>query len=977
MLQQKYRWPNRGTLRGLLACAMALLLAVGNVLPATAGSAAPEVFSDTAQYALAYEITQGRDVEDAPEGKALKNWRHLLTLTIKQAQESYVFWTPGPADGWPLNEVGDLKILGLPANTTWFLGQVGRYIQVDGEGGISLTERFYDDGDGGRFADMWPARKYTLTRVVPQYRVDGSGAGSGLPRVAAGEHPRVLFHSGSVPALNAKRALADDVGVKANMGFVSVDAEVRRLAQQEGDFAQNSVKEVPRTAIEASALLYALGDGVAYGQNAVQWAVAYANAYDMNADEDPGNPQRDYNKVARTLAMAYDWCYDLLDEADKTAIRDGILKILSYEGNETGWLEPRLGPISGHGGEEGLLYTYLMCGIALYDEYPALLDYVYDTMMTAYVPARNEMYRSGSNGQGTGYTITRWQNDVYSAYLLLAAGGENPYTPQQADVLRLLAVYNRRPDGQMFSTGDDYVSYSGGAQDFGGYWHNGRTVVWLAASLWQDGILQQEANRSWGADTNDAILQLLLRDHTVAPVSFDTLPQTAYFGGILPSMVARTGWNDNDDLPARANDDIAVVQMNFNEFYTSNHQHLDTGAFQIYYKGWLAIDSGSYASGNWNGWDYWHESMWGPTLAGHDYNYYKRGVAHNTMTVLDPDEETFAWTTPWQSNDGGIRAAGFMQEPATLEEMLDVDNGYKVAEVVGHDFGGGDAPELAPLYSYMAGDLSYAYTDKVAGYTRAMVFLNLGGDVPAALLVYDDITSAQADFKKSWLLHTVEEPQTDGLRTTVTKQSRTANDTTIDYAGKLVNDTLLPADAVIEKIGGPGKEFWVANATPRTIAQEGERSIMANGGDARGGYNYYGTNDALKSPPYGLTGGEAGGWRFEVSPGAPRQADRFLNVIQMMDSAQEPLTPALLTAENGMAGVRLADWDVYFGGQAACGEDVRIVLTSQTAHVLLTGLAAGTWYAAETEEGRVFSLTPGDGAAYTVTEEAGALYLAL
>ena len=47
-------------------------------------------------------------------------------------------------------------------------------------------------------------------------------------------------------------------------------------------------------------------------------------------------------------------------------------------------------------------------------------------------------------------------------------------------------------------------------------------------------------------------------------------------------MIARTGWDDES----------VIAEMKVNVYNFNNHQHLDAGAFQIYYKGPLAIDSG-------------------------------------------------------------------------------------------------------------------------------------------------------------------------------------------------------------------------------------------------------------------------------------------------------------------------------------------------------------------------------------------------
>ena len=72
-------------------------------------------------------------------------------------------------------------------------------------------------------------------------------------------------------------------------------------------------------------------------------------------------------------------------------------------------------------------------------------------------------------------------------------------------------------------------------------------------------------------------------------------------------------------------------------------------------------------------------------------------------------------------------------EPRDLEVLL--TKGYKVGEALGQQVG--PDPRI-PEYSYLKGDLTDAYSDKVKDYRRAFVFLSLGDDRhPAALTVCD------------------------------------------------------------------------------------------------------------------------------------------------------------------------------------------------------------------------------------------------
>ena len=136
----------------------------------------------------------------------------------------------------------------------------------------------------------------------------------------------------------------------------------------------------------------------------------------------------------------------------------------------------------------------------------------------------------------------------------------------------------------------------------------------------------------------------------------------------------------------------------------------------------------------------------------------------------------------------------------SFEQLLSKD--YTTGKALAHGFG----PDACkPDYSYLKGDITQAYTDKVKEANRSFVFLNLhAAEVPAALIVFDKVVSSDPTFKKFWLLHSIEEPTIEGNRFIV---RRTKNGDT----GMLQNHVLLPeaGNAQIEKVGGKGKEFWV------------------------------------------------------------------------------------------------------------------------------------------------------------------------
>ncbi len=120
------------------------------------------------------------------------------------------------------------------------------------------------------------------------------------------------------------------------------------------------------------------------------------------------------------------------------------------------------------------------------------------------------------------------------------------------------------------------------------------------------------------------------------------------------------------------------------------------------------------------------------------------------MLARDP-EETFLNT---ESNDGGAR---YNQTSPRTPAQVEHDPLFHYGNVISTDFGPSDQK---PIYSYFKVDLTSAYSEKMKHYTRGFCFLNLQrDDIPAAILLTDDMTTANPDFKKYWQINTLEPPQ--------------------------------------------------------------------------------------------------------------------------------------------------------------------------------------------------------------------------
>ncbi|MBI3948637.1 MAG: hypothetical protein HY321_22185 [Armatimonadetes bacterium] len=239
-------------------------------------------------------------------------------------------------------------------------------------------------------------------------------------------------------------------------------------------------------------------------------------------------------------------------------------------------------------------------------------------------------------------------------------------------------------------------------------------------------------------------------------------------------------------------------------------EELDSGHFTIFKRGFLALDSGSRA-------------QWAGPRPASPGEYAFQSVAHNTVLIYMPDE---ALPTQWRPP--AINCGGQCKLPVFAKVL---------------------AFETDPAFAYAAADATETYhPDKCAQMVRQFVYLP-----PDHFVVFDRVVSKKAEYPKTWLLHTANEPLITG------KEFRADQEN-----GRIFCRTLLPTDGALEKIGGPGKEFWADGrnwpipASSPYIGQMGMR-------------------DASDVPE------NVGRWRVEVKPGAARTEDCFLHLIQASD----------------------------------------------------------------------------------------------
>jgi hypothetical protein len=624
--------------------------------------------------------------------------------------------------------------------------------------------------------------------------------------------------------------------------------------------------------IESRAFEYAVRGDEAAGRSAVNTMLNFCKDVVFTAGDWIYN-----GRTVFTIAVVYDWCYPLLSERDKALFQDFALRIAS--GMEIGWPPVKQGSVTGHGVENQLMRDLLCLALAVYDERPDIYETVAGRFFREYIKPKQFMYKAHSHNQGSSYFAFRFQWEIL-ATLIMDAAGKPCIFGDDMQYLLYWALYARRPDGLLLCDGDSDQNnavpgtrrrdYRKSMLHTGNYFNNG----YLKGEALRE--LEEEDFNPSDLTGLTSVEYLLFNKPELKGKPVDELPLTMYYPAPKGAVIARTSWEEGIDSPA------VVAEMKINEWWFSNHHHLDAGAFQIYYRGALATDTGYYQAA---------KSQYGSFPAStvndgstgygsaHDFYYNKRTIAHNCILVYDPSETMLYWDKP-VVNDGGQRIPNNGHEPFTFEIFTDPSKGYRICEILGH--GAGEDPK-APNYTYLKGDLSRAYSEKVKSYQRSFMFLNLKDKAhPAALVVFDRVESSGAEFKKTWLLHGLYEPSVTASRSVFTNDRG-------PYRGKLTIDTLLPAadNLVIEKAGGPDKEYLVNGVNYYAIPREGRVN-------------------------------EGGGWRLEISPKKAQTLNYFLNVLQPSDavSVAHPLAVEMIESPTHI-GVALAGRVVFFGKDTA------------------------------------------------------------
>ena len=630
----------------------------------------------------------------------------------------------------------------------------------------------------------------------------GTSSWGTAPTVPDGDHPRLLLNAETLPEI--KRALTRDD--KTNMQLFNIfDKEIYNdcILPEASYKGTNSTvdsdnvhnfNETYLEIIQAKALAYLIYDDAYYGYQAIYYLKNYLKSLDIV--KIASDQCRQYGSVMYTAAIVYDWCYPLLTDVDKEQIISGVEnRICRYRNEqgramEVGFPPSRQGSVTGHGAERQILRDYLSFSVAIYGDNDSWWNYVAARVYNDYIPMRNYYYQSGTTYQGTGYAAARYSADLFSAWILKVATGENPYN-NLAEVTKSLLGHEIAP-GMLFNHGDKSGDYA----DVKDLLH----PLTIAAYLEGDPTLLAQANYIRGSSIfSDSFLYLTsvayaalkgLSDPAVPENRYEGMDLIQYNGYPLGQYVVREAWGVQDS---------AAIFMRIKERATANHEHCDAGTFEIYYKGALSTDGGLYDNYNHDHTQYFHQAT----------------ISHNGLIIYNPS--LASTQSGWYS--GGQKK---LSEAATMEKWL--TSYYDAGKVTGHQHAYADAAETKPLYAYLAGDITASYDAQTVDYVgRRMLTVYTGNeDYPMVLFIYDDITSDSADFEKRFLLQI-----SSKSAPTIDEKSQTV--ITENGEGRLIL-TCLSDNVKINGVGGRSADRY-DSAKSQNYLVNGKQLVSKSGAD--------------------------------------------------------------------------------------------------------------------------------------------------
>ncbi|MFH1708186.1 MAG: heparinase II/III family protein [Planctomycetota bacterium] len=496
------------------------------------------------------------------------------------------------------------------------------------------------------------------------------------------------------------------------------------------------------------AFSYVVNGNKKNGQAAVAMALKIAAG-------EPDIAKDHLHPAAAGVAYAYDWCHDLLTEADRKTMIAWLNKLYGQyvkDGYDT--------PL--HNYSFANIHTFTMAGYATLgenDNAPVMIKEARRRWEEIMMPGLLLAARGGAWPEGESYgqgVLARMMGFLETMY---NTAGIDYYAPAEDFLLQRLAynlffIYPGPPpspggglkwhhvfrgDGDVFKNTDNEMVTRLNLMRRYRDTDIGQYAAWLSAQ-------PRLARANFGSGF---VYDALFRDTSVPQKNPKDWKLTHFSpgGGIV---LMKSSWKD----------DATHVMFDCGPLFCG-HDHADQNSFMIYKNGFLTYDSGAY------------QGVTTPWAV----DYYCRSIAHNTVTVYTPGAKMIA-RRQTAANDGGQLWREY--EASTLAQVRDFKGGdYEAGYIIALDY--------TDLYTYAVGDATKAYApDNVKEFKRHLLYLR-----PDTVIVFDKVTAAQEGARKRWHLHTTGQPTVSDDLVTATAQG-----------GRLFCRTLLPDKPAITVIEG-------------------------------------------------------------------------------------------------------------------------------------------------------------------------------
>jgi len=853
---------------------------------------------------------------------------------------------------------------------------------VEGGNLRGIIDKVQNDFDIEDFSYVvrWDGRSsYTTKEYQSFVSLDRNKYSDPLSTPKNYDHPRLLFNSKDIPNIVANIDAEENALAKAAfLALVNTSTDGKLTPTSDikpASFEWTNYDVSVLRVIEAKAFYYAIykdsasvssDDARLRGYEAIYAMKNYLLTFDVQWKA--SDQCRYYGEMMYYAALVYDWCYDLLTEADKQQFMVGVQNLACDGTNNMPWAKregatgtqngvalnthearkleggfPALAvemqsSLTGHGAEAQVIRDYFAFSIAIYDEDSSWYDYVGGLIYQNYVDARNYFYTSGFYPDGSaGYNEYRFLCDMYNAWLFKSMGAEFPYNEENMSSVVHGLTSMETYDGFMFATGDGAGTAWTGTDQYRLPDNIGDAAL-ISAHLFKDptalAIAHHILDYRWGRGSFSssqlgisAAYYLILTSDGMTPSEDyrEKINNVEYHGAFQQQVIARNGYGE----------DSAVVLMQGGQHLPGGHTHQNAGSFQIWYKGMLTRDDGLY-------------DAYG---SDHHHYYHAAAVAHNTLLIYNNDLKDASAEPVGRTGfyNGGQRA--YLGIPTTYSAWIK-DNRFSYGQVIGMQ----TDDETNPSYVYFANDITNAYEDVTVDYVERSFMTLYTGDTetPMVMFVFDNITADSPDFRKTFLLQCATEPTVDKENGVITVDNG---------EGKLVLTSLLGGDQIKaygrtsingevgEGINGNGSErFWLSGQD-KNLAPGGAGSI----GD--------------KASDLSILWGHA-----EISANTGNATNQLVNVLYVSDSGTTVSATPTLIEGNGVTGATFKNHtSVFVNDRYNRDVDMSFVSTADEGITTMTyyigGLAEGDWKIFIEGEQIYAKDAEGNDTDFTVTED--------